>query len=343
MNILITGCKGYIGTVLTEYLIKKNYNIRGIDSSYYENCLLDKEEVNFDFIQKDIRELNVSDISNIDTIIHLAALSNDPLGEFNPSLTNDINYFSTIKLAQMSKEVGIRRLIYISSQSMYGISDTLNELDEDNSIKNPVTRYASTKWEAEKKLKEINNDDYDLVCLRPSTVFGVSPRLRCDIVFNNLVACAYVTGKIEIKTDGTPWRPVVHVLDLCSAIEASLLAPKSIVHKQSYNVGIKNGNYQVKQLAEAAKAVVPGSEIEFTGEHSKDPRSYKVSFSKIFDHLGSYYKPNWDLQKGGAELVKFFKKIKFNEDDFRGSRCNRLNHLKMLINKKIIDKDLRYI
>lgn len=343
MNILITGCKGYIGTVLTEFLKQKNYSIKGIDSSYYDNCLLDKDSHNFEFIQKDIRDLNVKDISNIDTIIHLAALSNDPLGEFNPNLTENINYNSTINLANLSKEVGLKRFIYISSQSMYGISNTLDELEEDNSLKNPVTRYASTKWEAEKKLKEINNDDYDLVCLRPSTVFGVSPRLRCDIVFNNLVACAYVTGKIEIKTDGTPWRPVVHILDLCSAIEASLLAPSSIIHNQSYNVGIKNGNYQVKHLAEAAKKVVPGSEIIYTGEHSKDPRSYKVSFAKIFDQIGEYYKPSWDLQRGGEELVKFFKRIQFNEDDFRGSKCNRLNHLKHLINRKIIDKELRYI
>ena len=343
MNILITGCKGYIGTVLTEFLNQKNYFIKGIDSFYYDKCLLDKESRNFKFIRKDIRDLNEKDIDNIDTIIHLAALSNDPLGEFNPNLTEDINYHSTIKLAKLSKKVGLKRFIYISSQSMYGISNSLDELEEDNSIKNPVTRYASTKWEAEKKLKEINNDDYDLVCLRPSTVFGVSPRLRCDIVFNNLVACAYVTGKIEIKTDGTPWRPVVHVLDLCSAIEASLLAPSSVIHKQSYNVGIKNGNYQVKQLAEAAKEVVPGSEIIYTGENSKDPRSYKVSFSKIFNHIGDYYKPNWNLKRGGEELVKFFKKIEFNENDFRGSKCNRLDHLKLLINKKIIDKELRYI
>ena len=343
MKILITGCKGYIGSVLVKYLSEKNFEVTGFDISYFDECLLSSEYTNYNFKKKDIRNLVLSDIEGFDVVIHLAALSNDPLGEFNLNLTEQINFVAAIKLSELSKKAGVKRFIYLSSQSMYGISNSANELDEDNSQKNPVTKYASTKWESEKYIKRLSSEKFTTICLRPSTVFGKSPRLRCDIVFNNLVACAYTTGKIEIKTDGTPWRPVIHVLDLCSAIFASIITSKEIVNGQSYNVGIDGGNYQVKQLAEVAAKVVPGCELIFTGEHSNDPRSYKVSFKKIFNHLGKDYEPKWDLMKGGLELVDYFKEIKFSEDDFRGKNCNRLAQLKSMIDNKIIDNNLYYI
>ena len=273
-------------------------------------------------------------------VIHLAALSNDPLGEFNPELTRDINFRATIKLARLARGHGVNRFIYSSSQSMYGISKVTDELDEDNGEKNPITAYAKTKWDAECELKKLCTDDFTVACFRPSTVFGASPKLRCDIVYNNLVACAYTTGKIEIKSDGTPWRPVVHVKDVSNAFIAGMEAPKELVSNESFNVGIKNGNYTVRDLAMAAQKVVKGSSLVFTGEHGSDARTYKVSFKKILTVLKDYYKPQWNLINGGQELVEFFDSISLTEEMFRGRTCNRLDQLKYLVENKKVDSKL---
>ncbi|MDP3758524.1 MAG: NAD(P)-dependent oxidoreductase [Candidatus Daviesbacteria bacterium] len=344
MRILVTGNLGYIGCVLTDILVKNGYEVVGLDTNYYELLnSLPKSSRKIKQIKKDIREVSKDDIKNTDAVIHLAALSNDPIGELDPRLTYDINYQSTIRLAQFAKKTGVKRFIYASSQSMYGISETDEELEEDNSKKNPITAYAKTKWEAEIKLKALSNDDFLVVCFRPSTVFGASPKLRCDIVYNNLVACAYTTGKIEIKSDGTPWRPVVHIQDVCSAFIAGLQAPKNLVAGESFNVGIENGNYTVRDLAEAAQRAVQGSTLSFTGEHGKDSRTYKVSFKKILTQLKDYYKSAWDLDRGGKELVDFFRKVKFSEEDFRGRTCNRLLQIKHLKDLGRLDENLLWM
>ena len=340
-NILITGNQGYIGTILSEELYNLGYNIFGYDIGYYEdgftNCASQK------YIhtqkQKDIRNINQNDLKNIDIVIHLAALSNDPLGEFNQSLTNDINYKAALKTAIISKNSGVKKFIYISSQSMYGVSDSDDELDEENSIKNPVTTYAKTKWEAEKELRLMNTENFIVTMLRPSTVFGASNRLRCDIVFNNLMASAYSTGKIQILSDGSPWRPVIHVKDLSNAIIACINAPYNLIGGEAFNVGIPNGNYTVKDLAEAVKVVVPKADIIFKNEHT-DPRTYKVSFKKILNQLKDYYKPKWNLVDGGYELLEFFDKNKFNEEEFKHENYNRLKKLRALTDKKLLDNNL---
>ncbi len=343
MKILVTGNNGYIGTVLVEELLKKNYQVIGYDTDYFYDCnLTDKNIKLTKQIKKDIRNITEDDLDEIDIVIHLAGLANDPLGEFDPKLTNDINYQSTIKLAELSKIKKVKRFIYASSQSMYGVSDLQEELDEENSKKNPVTAYARTKWEAEKKIKNLGNDDFTVVMFRPSTVFGVSPRLRCDIVYNSLVASAYTTGKIEILSDGSPWRPVIHVKDLCNAFISGIEAPKELVSGQSFNVGIKNGNFTVRDLAEAAQRVVTGSELVFLNQHT-DPRTYKVSFKKILTTLKDYFKPQWSLDMGGHELVTFFKDINFSENDFRNEKVNRLKKLESLIQKKEINNKLEWI
>ncbi|SVE47486.1 uncharacterized protein METZ01_LOCUS500340, partial [marine metagenome] len=233
---------------------------------------------------------------------------------------------------------GVSRFVYASSQSMYGVSNTNEELDEDDSEKNPVTAYAIAKWRAEQKLHLMTTDDFVVTSFRPSTVFGASPRMRCDIVFNNLVACAYTTGKIEIMSDGSPWRPVVHIKDVCSAFIAGLEAPSKLVSGKAFNVGIPNGNFTVRDIAEAAKRSVPGCELIFTGEHT-DPRTYKVSFNRILNDLPSYYKPKWDLDMGGKELVEFFDRIGFSEDLFRGKETIRLEQLSDLKDNKMIDEN----
>ncbi len=337
---MVTGNMGYIGPVLMSALKEKGYDVIGYDSGYFADNLL--EEINEDYLQitKDIRDITKKDLAGIDTIIHLAGLSNDPLGEFSPKLTEDINYIGTMQLAEMAKDVGVSRFVYASSQSMYGVSDTSSELDEDNSEKNPVTAYAIAKWNAEQQLHSMITDDFVVTSLRPSTVFGASPRLRCDIVFNNLVACAYTTGKIEIMSDGSPWRPVVHIKDVCSAFIAGLEAPTAPVSGRAFNVGIPDGNFTVRDIAEAAQRSVPGSELIFTGEHT-DPRTYRVSFKRILTELKDYYKPEWDLDKGGKELVRFFDRVGFTEEQFRGKETIRLQQLTYLKDNSIINDTLR--
>ena len=302
--------------------------------------MLEKFYEDYQKITKDIRDIEIEDLDGVDGIIHLAGLSNDPLGEFSPMLTEDINYNGTMNLALKARDAGVSRFVYASSQSMYGVSNTTSELDEDNSKKNPVTAYAIAKWKAEQQLHSMSTNNFVVTSLRPSTVFGASPRLRCDIVFNNLVACAYTTGKIEIMSDGSPWRPVVHIKDVCSAFLSGIEAPSDIVSGRAFNVGIPNGNFTVKDIAEAAQRSVPGSELVFTGEHT-DPRTYRVSFDRILNELKDYYKPQWNLDMGGKELVELFDRINLKEDIFRGRKTNRIKQLTFLMEGSLIDDYFR--
>lgn len=341
MIILVTGNLGYIGSVLVPLLQIQGHEVIGLDSGYFKECLLSPVNENFNQITKDIRDVIQADLDGMDAVIHLAGLSNDPLGELAPGLTEEINFGGAMKLASLSKKSGVKRFIYASSQSMYGVSDSDAELDEDLSNKNPVTAYAKTKWDAELQLKELQSDSFLVCAFRPSTVFGVSPRLRCDIVFNNLVACAYTTNKIEIKSDGSPWRPVVHIQDVCAAFIAGLNAPKELVAGRAFNVGIQNGNFTVRQLAEAAQRAVPGSTLAFTGEHGNDSRTYRVSFNRILTELKDYFSPSWNLDRGATELINYFKKIELTEQDFRGWKTTRLMQLNRLREQNLLDQKLR--
>jgi nucleoside-diphosphate-sugar epimerase len=340
-TVLVTGDKGYIGSVLTDMLAERGYTVVGLDVGYFEECLIDAAPAPYRSIERDVRDVTAADLQGVDAVIHLAGLSNDPLGELAPRLTEKINFEGTLRLATLAREAGVRRFVYASSQSMYGVSNTSHELDEDDSDKNPLTAYARTKWEAELQLKELATDRFVVVCFRPSTVFGASPRLRCDIVFNSLVACAYTTGKVEIKSDGTPWRPVVHVRDVGAAFIAGLEAPAALVGGRSYNVGIPNGNFSVRDLADAAGRAVPGSVITYTGEHGSDARTYRVSFQRILTELRDWYRPEWTLDRGGAELVALFERTGFSEEQFRGRMTNRLPQLKHLIDQGRVDAELR--
>ena len=330
MNILVTGNLGYIGTVLVQKLLKQGYSVTGYDIGYYENCLVTKAKKNFKQIKKDLRNINKNDLNKIDCIIHLAGLSNDPLGEFDPSITNEINYKATKKLAELAKKNRVKRLIFISSQSIYGISKSKKALTE-NGRKNPITVYAKTKMMCENFLKKIGTNQFTVCFLRPSTVFGPSPRLRSDIVLNNLIAAAHLYNKIVIKSDGSPFRPVLHIEDLCSAIIACCEAPKKLINKEAFNVGIKNGNYSIKELANKVKKYYPKSKIIFTKEHGKDSRSYVVNFNKILTKLKKYYKPIWNLDTGIVELKSFYKEIKLSEKDFTSSKTIRLLKLKQCL------------
>lgn len=343
-HVLVTGNLGYIGTVLTPALAGKGYTVTGLDTEYFdETCQLYPAATDVvRQLRKDVRDVEPGDFEGVDAVIHLAALSNDPLGEFDPAVTEAVNFGGAMRVADCARMAGVKRFVYASSQSMYGVADVDAELDEDDSAKNPVTAYAKTKWRAECELRDMVDGGFLTTFFRPSTVFGAGPRLRCDIVFNNLTACAYTTGRVEILSDGTPWRPVVHVRDVCSAFMAGLTAPREIIAGRAFNVGIKNGNYTVRDLAEAAQRAVPGSELVITGEHGADSRTYRVGFSRILTELRDHFRPEWDLDRGGRELVDMFRLVGLTEQDFRGERCIRLQRLKNLVESGRLDGDLRW-
>ena len=343
MKILLTGNQGYIGTVLYQYLTQNGYSVTGYDSGYYKDCNLTIIADPKKQISKDIRDVNENDLEGIDIVVHLAALSNDPLGDFDEKITYQINHLSTSKLADISKKMGLKRFIFVSTQSLYGISNTDDELDEVNSKINPLTAYAKSKYLAEQDLLSMADDNFQVCIFRPSTVFGSSPRLRCDIVYNNLLGSAFTLNKIEIKSDGSPWRPVIHMKDVCQAIHAGIVTNSEKINKKIYNIGIRNGNFTVKDIANAANSILPNSRINYTNEHGSDSRTYKVSFSKIFEELNEYYKPDFDLKSGGRELVDYFIKTNFTRESFEGSNTNRLKKLKELVANNKLDNNLRMI
>ena len=341
-TIKVTGNLGYIGSVMVPVLVEKGYDVVGYDVGYYENCyLVESKQQLKKQLKKDLRDCCVEDFDGVDYVIHLAGLSNDPLGDFDESLTYAINYEGTMKLAKCAKEAGVKRFAYASSQSVYGISDVSKAADEEGE-KNPITAYAKTKWKCECELRELCSDDFAITYLRPATAYGASPNLRCDIVFNAFVAYAFTSKMIEIKSDGTPWRPMSHVHDIISAFIAVLEAPVELIKNQSFNVGTRDNNYTVKQLAEAAQSAVAGCGLTFTGEHT-DPRSYRVSADKILTVLKDYYHPQWDIAKGGKELMDYYASINFDRETFDSYKCNRLKCLKKRIAEGDIDENLRVI
>jgi nucleoside-diphosphate-sugar epimerase len=338
MNILVTGNNGYIGSMLTGLLLENGHRVTGLDTDYYQGCEFDR----FDYLQvrqisKDIRRIAAADLENIDAIIHLAALSNDPLGELDVNLTYDINFEATVKLASLAKEAGIKRFLYASSCSMYGIAGEA-AMTEDSPLA-PVTAYAISKVKSEEALSGMADDNFSPVFLRASTVYGVAPMLRCDLVVNNLAGSAYTTGKIRIMSDGTPWRPTIHVEDLGRAYLAALEGPVEIIHNQAFNVGQNRENYQIKDIAEVVKKVMPGCEVEYTREHGAESRTYKVNFDKITTRLPGY-SPQWDVEKGVRQLYQAFQDHRLTYEEFTGHKYIRLNQLKRLSQQKALDDKL---
>jgi nucleoside-diphosphate-sugar epimerase len=340
MNVLITGNLGYVGSVLSEYLKEHNFRVSGLDSGYYVNCKLIPNQEDIPTKIKDIRDVTVEDFHGIEAVIHLAALSNDPIGELNSSLTFQINGDASIKAAKLAREAGVNRFVFVSTQSIYGISTSEDELDE-FAAKNPQTAYAKSKWDAEQFILEMSSENYTTVALRPSTVFGWSPRLRSDIVFNNLLLSGLTKGTIEVHSDGTPWRPIVHVTDLAEAIRLTLIADKEVISANSFNIGKIGGNYTVREIALAAKECIGDIEIVFNTEKIVDPRSYKVSFNRAFDALG--FEAKRELVESGNEMLGKFKQYKLNENDLMGRLTNRLSQVSYLKLEGKVDESLRFI
>ncbi len=339
MKVLVTGNNGYIGSMLTQLLLEKGHQVTGFDTNYYKGCEFNKLHYpQINQINKDIRAVSKRDLENIDAIIHLAALSNDPLGAFDAKLTDEINYQATLKIANLAKESGIRRFIYASSCSMYGIAgeDAVTE----NSPLAPVTAYAISKVKSEEALSKMADADFSPVFLRAGTAYGIAPMLRCDLVVNNLVGWAYTTGKIRIMSDGTPWRPTIHVEDLCQAYIACLEFPIEVIHNEAFNVGQNKENYQIRDIANMVKRIVPGCGIEYTYEHGSDSRTYKVSFDKISTKLKEFFAPEWDIEKGMRQLYEAYKAHGLTYEEFTGNKYIRLNQLKRLVQQKAIDDNL---
>lgn len=337
MRVLVTGNHGYIGPAVEGLLVSKGHQVTGLDTDYFEGCTFFDPAVKTGQIVRDIRRVEAGDLDGIDAVVHLAALSNDPMGALDESLTDDINFRATRRLAELCKRQGVRRFIYASSCSLYGVADE-QALTEEAPL-SPQTAYARSKVDSEKFLSTLAGEDFSPTYLRNATAYGVSPRLRVDLVLNNLVGWAVTTGKVRIMSDGTPWRPLVHIEDIAGAILAALEAPVESVHDQAFNVGSAENNYQIRDMAEMVRSVVPGCEIEYTYEHGKDSRTYNVSFDKINRVLPDF-RPAWNLERGVRQLYEAYTENALDLEQFQGERYVRLTRLTNLKEKGLLDESL---
>lgn len=340
MRVLVTGHNGYIGTRLMPMLRQAGHDAVGLDTNYFVDCTIHDPPVDDAPVIKDIRDIEPRDIAGFDAVIHLAALSNDPLGDIDPRLTTDVNLNASIQLAGLAKAAGVERFVFSSSCSVYGAAGPGEECDEHAPLE-PLTPYAVSKARTEQHLLELADDAFSPVLLRNATAYGVSARLRADIVINNLVCWACTTGRIRILTDGTPWRPLVHIEDICLAFVAALTAPRQAIHRQTYNVGVPGENHQVRDLAEIVRQTVPGCVVAYGDRPSPDARDYCVDCRKIIRELPGY-EPRWTVRAGAEEVYKAVLAADLTEADFQGGRCNRLARLRDLMSRRVLDDSLRW-
>lgn len=335
MKVLVTGHKGYIGVHLVELLKEHGYQVVGYDLNLFQGCEWsecvhpDKE------IIKDIRSITHKDLDDIDCVMHLAALSNDPMGEMNANITYQINRDASIHLARISKEVGIPRFLFASSCSIYGKGVNL-DLDEEAYL-NPQSAYASSKIDAEKEIQSLADKHFSPAFLRNATAYGISPMFRLDLVVNNLLACAYTRGEIRMMSDGTPWRPLIHCRDIARAFVAFFQAPKDVIHNRAINVGSNQENYQVKEIAAHVQRLISNASIIFTGEVGLDPRNYRVNFDLLNKTIPNF-KLEYTLEKGMDELYQNFVSKEFTLQDFEGDKYVRLRTLKKM--KPLLNYDI---
>lgn len=336
MRILLTGSCGYIGSVMAPYLIERGHEVVGLDTGFYLDGLLYPPPMEFETrLVKDIRQLQVEDLDGFDACVHLSELSNDALGKLDPSMTYAINHKGSARFASLAKQAGVSRFLFSSSCSVYGIAS--ESLVDESSQTNPQTAYADCKTLMEKELHELASDDFSPTIFRNGTAYGASPRMRFDIVVNNLSGHAYTSNEIRMTSDGTPWRPLVHVQDICGAFAAALEMPRQDVHDQVLNVGDTDENYRVRQVAEIIAGVFSGSELSF-GSSDGDDRSYRVSFDKIKQVMPGF-QCQWNVEKGATELKEIFERIHMSKDDFEFRAFTRLKQLEYLLQTEQIDGD----
>jgi nucleoside-diphosphate-sugar epimerase len=339
MRVLVTGHRGYIGTVLVPMLEAAGHDIVGLDTDLFRRCTFGDPPAAVPGLRLDVRDVEVEHLAGFDAVVHLAALSNDPLGNLNPSLTFQINHEASVRLAALAKEAGVRRFLFSSSCSNYGASG--DDLLTEEAPLRPVTPYGRSKTLAEGDIALLADDAFSPTFLRSATACGVSPRLRFDLVLNNLVAWAFTTGRVHLKSDGTPWRPIVHVEDISRAFLAVLEAPVEQVHNQAFNVGRSRENYRVRDLAEIVTETVPGSRVEYAPDAGPDTRCYRVDCGALPRRVPAFA-PMWDARRAASQLYAVYRSVGLQPEDFEGPRFSRIAHLRKLLDDGELDADLRW-
>ncbi|MBN1237101.1 MAG: SDR family oxidoreductase [Gammaproteobacteria bacterium] len=339
MKVLLTGHKGYIGSRLVPMLLEEGFDVVGLDTDLFRDCTFDGELTQVPEIDGDVRDLTERDVEGYDAVVHLAGLSNDPLGDFDPSLTDEINHRASVRLARAARSAGVERFVFASSCSNYGASGD-RFLSEEAEFR-PVTPYGRSKVDVEHAVSSLATAAFSPVFLRASTAYGLSPRIRFDLVLNNLTAWAFTTGRVYLKSDGAPWRPIVHVDDICRAYVAALKAPIGAVHNQAFNVGLTSENYQILDIAAIVERVVPNCRIELSPDAAPDRRCYRVSCDRIARTL-HHFKPEWSARRGVEQLYEAFCRVGLTLDDFEGPRFKRIAHVRKLIGDGALDSRLRW-
>ena len=336
MKILVTGTEGYLGSLLAPLLLEQGHEVIGVDTGFYKvGWLYNGTDLTPKTLNKDIRHITVEDLQGIDAVVHMAELSNDPAGKLAPHITYEINHQGSVRLAKLAKASGVNRFVYMSSCSVYGVA-TEDYVTEKSPV-NPQTDYAKCKILVERDIKPLADDSFSPTFLRNATAYGASPRMRFDIVLNNLSGLAWITKQIKMTSDGTPWRPLVHGLDICKAILCTLEAPRALVHNQIFNVGDTAHNYQIKEIAETIAEVFSGCQLSF-GNSNGDNRSYRVSFEKINSKLPGF-QCDWNAQLGAQQLFDLFTQIDMSADTFLFRGFTRLKQLQYLIRTQQIERN----